>query len=213
MHTVVRTQQFPSPILPLSPTEFWERQFCSPCCASARPFRDLVFLTWPKVIVKFKTWPRLLNKNSNTCKENTSNSGVEYKQRLEVYHILSHRSSLVTCCRPLPVNIWSDFGFDLAVPFLGSYCSKPWNLLKHVKHLADMLCPSRVRKASQVVAWRVVTSWRPFEYFVQLGQSYSQWLNIRVMPSFQDVCREHAAFTTWAESSSVSCYFNHRDWS
>lgn len=169
MHTVVRTQQFPSPILPLSPTEFWERQFCSPWCASARPFRDLVFLTWPKVIVIFKTWLRLLNKNSNTCKENTSNSDVEYKQRLEVYHILSHRSSLVTCCRPLPVNIWSDFGFDPAVPFLGSYCSKPRNLLKHVKHLADMLCLSRVRKASQVVAWRGSNVLKTFWVFCSIG--------------------------------------------
>lgn len=149
---VGRAQQFP--ILPLGHAEFWERQFCSPCCASAWPFQALVFLSWPKVVVKFKTCLQILNKSSKKCKENISNSGVEYKQGLEGYHILSHRSSLVTCCRPLPVNKLSDFGFDPAVPFLGSYCSKSRNLLEHVKHLADMLCPSRARKASQVVPWR-----------------------------------------------------------
>lgn len=79
-------------------------------------------------------------KNSKKCKENASNSGVEWNQRLEG----SHWSSLL---QAIACNIMSDFGFYPAKPFLGSYCRKPRSLLKRITHLADMLCLSRGRKS------------------------------------------------------------------
>lgn len=68
---------------PLSHTEFWQGQFCWPCCASAPPFGDLVLLTWPKVTVNLKSAFKLWTKIQRNAEKTHFNLGVEYKQRLE----------------------------------------------------------------------------------------------------------------------------------